>query len=206
MVRGAGRLSALTAIRFRTKPARLDIRELIPGFEPETVLEVTLSCQPELLAGLAWGKPRTGHPEGPVGLHVADLLEQIDLRNEPRANHAALRTVALAHDSFKYRVLYWLPRTGENHHAMRARRFMERFTADERILTTVELHDRPYHTWKRLNRTGRYDEARFEAMLARIPDHELFLTFVEIDAGSEAKDQQPIRWFRDELRKRDLVD
>ena len=177
----------------------------MPGFRAETPLEVTLSHQPELLAGLAWGKPRPAHPEGAVGIHVSDLLDQIDARGESRSTRAALRAIALAHDSFKYRVNYFLPHTGENHHAMRARRFMERFTGDERILTTIELHDRPYHTWKRLNRTGRYDERRFEAELRRIPDHELFLTFVEIDGASEAKNQEPIRWFRDQLRRRDLV-
>lgn len=177
----------------------------MPGFHAETPLEVTLSHQPELLAGLEWGKPRPSHPEGPVGIHVGDLLEQIDARGEPRSRHVALRAIALVHDSFKYKVNNLLPRTGENHHAMRARRFMERFTTDDRILTAVELHDRPYHTWKRLNRTGRYDEARFEEMLERIPDHELFLTFVEVDGASEAKNPEPIRWFRDQLRKRDLV-
>ena len=31
-----------------------------------------------LQEGLAWGKPRRGHPEGTVGAHVADLLEAID--------------------------------------------------------------------------------------------------------------------------------
>ena len=206
MVRGAGRLSALAALRRRGGIPAQEIGELVPGFRPETALELTLSHQPELLAGLSWGKPRPAHPEGAVGAHVASLLEQIDYRNEPRTTRAALRIVALAHDSFKYQVQQWLPRTGENYHAMRARRFVERFTTDEPMLATVELHDRPYHTWKRLNRTGRFDAARFEAMLNRNPDHELFLTFVEIDGASEAKDPEPIRWFRDQLRSHDLVD
>ena len=35
---------------------------------------------------------------------------------------------------------------GENHHAMRARRFAERYTDDERLLAAVELHDRPYRS------------------------------------------------------------
>jgi hypothetical protein len=191
--------------RARGAQGGFDVTELVPGFEPASSLEITLAFQPALLAGLAWGKPRPAHPEGPVGLHVSELLEQIDLRGETRDRRTALRVIALVHDSFKYRVVKWLPRTGENHHAMRARRFLEGFSTDERLLTTVELHDRPYHTWKRLNRTGTYDEARFEQMLARIPDHDLFLTFVEIDGASEAKNPQPIRWYRDQLRKRDLV-
>jgi len=40
--------------------------ELVPGFQPETELERRIARDPELLEGLAWGKPRTGHPEGTV--------------------------------------------------------------------------------------------------------------------------------------------
>ena len=200
MVLGADRL-----IRARRLADLPDASELIPGFRPETPLETALSCQPELLAGLAWGEPRPGHPEGPVGHHVADLLRQIDETEQDSDRRSALRFIALLHDSFKYQVRNWQPRTGENHHAMRARRFAERFVSDERVLTTIELHDRPYHLWKRLDRTGRLQEDRLERMLDRIPDQALFLRFVEIDAWSEAKDQQPIRWFRDFLRERGLV-
>jgi hypothetical protein len=200
VVLGADRL-----IRARRPERPADASELVPGFHPETPLETALACQPELLAGLAWGKPRPGHPEGPVGHHVADLLRQIDATERDPERRSALRFIALVHDSFKYQVNHRRPRTGENHHAMRARRFAERFVSDERLLTTIELHDRPYHLWKRLNRTGRLQKDRLERMLARIPDHELFLRFVEIDGSSEAKDQKPVRWFRDLLRERGLV-
>jgi len=200
VVLGADRL-----IRARRLADPLDASDLIPGFRPETPLETALACQPELLAGLEWGEPRPGHPEGSVGHHVADLLRQIDETEQDPDRRYALRFIALVHDSFKYRVRNWQPRTGENRHAMRARRFAGRFVSDERVLTTIELHDRPYHLWKRLDRTGRLQEDRLDRMLERIPDHALFLRFVEIDASSEAKDQQPIRWFRDLLRERGLV-
>jgi hypothetical protein len=140
-----------------------------------------------------------------VGTHVADLLRQIDETERDRDRRSALRFIALVHDSFKYRVDNWRPRTGENHHAMRARRFAERYTGDERLLTTIELHDRPYHLWKRLHRTGQLQQDRLERMLARIPDHELFLRFIEIDGSSEAKNPEPIKWFGDLLRGRGLV-
>ena len=42
-------------------------------------------------------------------------------------------------------------------------------------------------------------------MLERIPDHELFLRFVEIDGSSEAKHPDPVDWFRDQLRVRALI-
>jgi len=41
---------------------------------PRTDLESRLLADPELQAGLGWGSPRHGHPEGSVGEHVRALL------------------------------------------------------------------------------------------------------------------------------------
>jgi hypothetical protein len=182
-----------------------DIAEIIPGFAPEGDLESTLIQEPDLITGLWWGRPRRAHPEGAVGNHVADLVCEIDRSGETGERRALLRVVALVHDSFKYAVVRWWPRTGENHHAMRARRFMERLTGDERILATIELHDRPYAIWRRAKRRGRPATQRLDAVLARIPDHALFLRFVEIDGASEAKNPEPIRWLRGEMVARGLL-
>jgi HD domain-containing protein len=179
--------------------------ELVPGFVPENELECSVSRDPALLEGLAWGKPRKGHPEGSVGNHVADLLATIEAREEPGRRRSELRLLALLHDSFKYRVRNWLPKIGENHHAMRARRFAERYTGDERLLAAIELHDRPYAIWRRMRRTGRLDEAASERMLARITDPPLFLRFVELDGSTGGKSAEPVRWLRQELRARELV-
>ena len=176
--------------------------ELLPCFTPENDLERTVAEDPQLLEGLAWGEPRYGHPEGAVGTHVCDLLEEVDRRGEQGERRSMLRFVVLVHDSMKYQVRDWLPKTGENHHAMRARRFAERYTDDERLLSTIELHDRPYAIWRRLRRKGKLDERAFEDMMARVPDPSLFLAFVEIDASTEGKNPEPITWFRDELRGR----
>jgi hypothetical protein len=75
------------------------------------------------------------------------------------------------HDPLKFRVRDWLPKTGENHHAMRARRLAQRYTGNERLLATIELHDRPYSLWRRTTRYGRVDESAFDRMLERIPDY-----------------------------------
>ncbi len=179
--------------------------ELVDGFEPENELEAAVAADEGLLRGLAWGKPREAHPEGAVGAHVADLLREIERRGEEGERRSQLRFIALVHDSFKNRVRNWLPRSGENHHAMRARRFAEAFTDDERMLAAIELHDRPYALWKKMQKRGRLDEARFAEMLERVPDHELFMSFIEIDGSSEAKDPEPIRWFREQLERRGLV-
>jgi hypothetical protein len=179
-----------------------DAAELVPGFTPETDLERAVTEQPELLAGLAWGEPRKGHPEGSVGTHVRDLLEALDGMDLPDETRSLLRVVALVHDGFKYRVHEWLPKTGANHHAGRARRFAERFTDDERLLATIELHDRPYSIWRKLQRTGRLDDRAFEDMMRRVPDPDLFTRFIELDGSTEGKNPEPIRWFSEELARR----
>jgi hypothetical protein len=178
------------------------LRELVPGFAPESELERSLGADPELQEGLAWGEPRSGHPEGSVGAHVADLLATIDRWGEIGERRAELRFLALVHDSMKFRVRDWMPKVGENHHAMRARRFAERHTADERLLATIELHDRPYAIWRKLRRTGRVDEKRLERMFERIPDLDLFVRFVELAGSTEGKRPEPVEWLKERIRER----
>jgi hypothetical protein len=179
------------------------VADLIPGFRPESDLEREVSRDPVLIAGLAWGKPRSGHPEGSVAVHVGDLLETIDRRGETGSQRADLRFVALVHDALKYRVATWRPKTGENHHAVRARRFAERYTDDERLLATIELHDRPYNVWR--NRRRRADERAVGRIVDRVPDLGLFVRFLELDGSTEGKHPEPIRWFKGELARRGLL-
>lgn len=159
-----------------------------------------------MVQGLAWGKPRQGHPEGSIGAHVSHLLGAVDECGAVGLRRAELRFLALVHDTLKGEVKEWLPRTGENHHAMRARRFAEGFTSDERLLATIELHDGPYSIWKRLRRTGELQEEKLARLIERLPDRELFMRFVELDGSTEGKDPEPIRWFRQELAARSAAD
>ena len=183
-----------------------DAADLVPGFVPENDLERVVTEDPELLAGLAWGEPRDGHPEGSVGAHVGDLLGTIDSKDYPAEARSLLRFVAIVHDGFKYRVHEWLPKTGANHHAARARRFAEGFTDDERILATIEHHDRPYALWRKMRRKGHLDERGFEKMMRSVPDAQLFLWFIELDGSTEGKKPEPIEWFREELERRGLLE
>jgi hypothetical protein len=176
--------------------------EPLPGFRPETELERTLVRDPELVAGLEWGRPRKGHPEGSVGAHVADLVDTIDRWGEQGRRREELRLIALLHDALKFRVRHWLPKTGANHHAVRARRLAERYTSDERLLGVIEQHDRPYALWRKLRRSGRRDDAAFDRMLERIPDLDLFVRFVELDGSTEGKRPAPVDWLKEELVRR----
>jgi hypothetical protein len=180
------------------------VADLVPGFRPETELERRVWRDPVLLTGLAWGKPRRSHPEGSVAAHVADLLEAIERWGETGRRRSELRFIALVHDSLKYRVANWRPKVGENHHAMRARRYAEHYTDDERLLATIEMHDRPYNLWRRPPRAS-FDERRLMRMVERIPDLDLFLRFLELDGSTEGKDPEPIRAFEDELAERRLL-
>jgi hypothetical protein len=185
---------------------RVEASELIAGFEPETELERRLADDPQMLRGLAWGEPRAGHPEGPVGTHVSHLLDALENSGESGERRELLRFIVLVHDSFKSQVRERLPRVGENHHAMRARRFAEKLIDDERVLATIQLHDRPYSLWRKMHRRGKVDERGFRRMMKRIPDPELFLRFIELDASTEGKRPEPVEWFRDELIKRGMLD
>ena len=183
-----------------------DAGNLVPGFQAENAVEHRLAEDPLLLRGLAWGKPRPAHPEGAVGVHVADLLRTIDYWGETGLRRSELRFIPLVHDAMKSQVRQWRPRKGENHHAMRARRFAEAYTEDERLLATIELHDRPYGIWRNSRRPGSDERERLAAMGARIPDLDLFLRFVDLDGSTEGKNPEPVDWVRSELTQRTSED
>ena len=159
-----------------------------------------------LREGLAWGKPRRGHPEGAVGEHVADLLETIESWGESGRRREELRFISIVHDALKFQVQNWRPRTGTNHHAARARRFAEAYTDDERLMATIEHHDGPYNLWRKARRRGRADDHAIDQMLDRIPDIDLVLRFVELDGSTEGKNPEPLRWLKSELAQRGVFE
>jgi hypothetical protein len=170
----------------------LNIFDLVPGFAPESSLERTLSVDEDLLRGLAWGRSRFGHPEGRVGLHVAGILARIGDYPTMRAD---LRFMALVHDSFKYAVRPCDGWSRDNDHATLARRFAERYVTDERVLCAIEMHDELFWIWH----NGGED---IDPVLGRVPDVELYLRFVELDAISEGKDPTLLWWVRHALATR----
>jgi len=175
------------------------------AFQPENELERELAADPEVARGLAWGEPRSSHPEGTVGAHVADLLRTIESWGETEPRRGELRFLAILHDALKYRVRDWLPKVGENHHATRARRLAEHYTTDERLLAAIEQHDRPYAIWRRTRRHSARERRAVDRLVRRVPDLSLFLRFVELDGSSEAKNPEPIAWLRAELGRRGLL-
>jgi hypothetical protein len=106
--------------------------------------------------------------------------------------------IAIVHDSFKRDVDRSRPKTGENHHAMRARRFGERYTDDLAALDVIELHDDGYLAWRDGRRSGDWDAAaaRARRVIARLgPNLGLFMRFYQVDNEVPGKISEHREWF-----------
>ena len=165
---------------------------------PETPLEQRICADPAWRAGVAWGEPRPGHPEGTVGAHLTDVLANVDRVALDADDRRRLRLVALVHDTFKGDVDRAQPKTGENHHAMRARRFAARYIDDEDLLDVIELHDDAYIAWRHGDRTGNWPEAerRARALAERLGSRlDLYLRFYQADNETDGKTSEHRHWF-----------
>jgi hypothetical protein len=164
----------------------------------ETELERRILADPEWQTGVAWGVPRSGHPEGRVGVHVAEVLANVDEVAVDERDRERLRFVALVHDTFKYRVDQARPKVGENHHATIARRFAERYTDDSELLEIIELHDEAYNSWKAGRRQGwEAGEARARVLLDRLGRSTgFYLRFYDADNRTGSKSRVNFDWFQ----------
>ncbi len=164
----------------------------------ETELEERIVRDPRWVAGASWGMPRPGHPEGQVGLHIVEVLRNLDRQQLQAGDRVKLRLVALVHDSFKNEVDRTSPRTGDNHHAVIARHFVERFTTDLDVLEVTELHDEAYNAWSAGNRWGDWTRAsaRARQLIERLgPRLSLYLAFYRADNATGDKLTTPFDWF-----------
>lgn len=168
------------------------------GFALESELERRIAAEPRWRAGLDWGVPRPGHPEGTIRAHIRHVLENVQ-RFYPACPHRAdLRVITLIHDTFKGEVDETRSCSGGNHHAMIARRFAEALIDDLRLLDVIELHDEAFNAWRRGARDGRWDaaERRGDALLARLGENlPLYVAFYRCDNATEGKDQESFEWF-----------
>ena len=168
-------------------------------FNLENELERRLADDPDWREGVEWGRPRHGHPEGTVKAHVAAVLNNVNEFYGDNSMRERLRLITLVHDTFKYQVNIDQPRTGENHHAMRARRFFERFTDDQAILNVIELHDEAFNAWQLGNRDGKWNkaQARADRLVERLGDTlPLYLAFYHCDNATDGKEPDCLEWFR----------
>lgn len=181
---------------FEGKPA--------PVFEYETNLEWMISQRPAWRLGLTYGKPRPGHPEGMVVYHIAEVLGNVDKFYRDHPNRAKLRLITMIHDNFKYLVDRSLPKDGENHHGMLARRWAERLLTDPEVLDVIETHDEAFNAWCKGNRTGKWEEVEERALrlIKRMGDSiDLYVAFFKCDNYTGDKTIDPFVWFEGIVKK-----
>ncbi len=174
-------------------------------FQAETPLEALICADPAWQDGAQWGEPRSGHPEGKVIYHIAEVLANVDRHATSPQERRDLRLIALIHDTFKYRVDRDKPKSGENHHAMIARRFAERFLGDRALLHIIELHDEAYNSWQVGARKGKWDvaEERASRLVARLGEAlPLYVRFYRCDNETGSKSAESLRWFETFLQQR----
>lgn len=174
----------------------------------ENAVERSIIEDPAWQAGAAWGKPRPGHPEGMVLAHVEEVLSNVDEVALDADDRAQLRLIALIHDTFKHRVDRTRPLSGENHHAMIARRFAEQHGLAPHLLDVIELHDEAHNAWNTGNRDDRWGraESRAHALVKRLgPNLGLYRRFFHADSHTGNKASRSLEWFEQMLSRSGYV-
>jgi hypothetical protein len=169
------------------------------AFPLETHAERLIASDPDWQAGLAWGVPRPGHPEGQIVWHIREVLDNVEQFFGESPERGRLRLIAMVHDTFKHQVDRTVPRTATNTHEYLARRFTERFVGDMGVLEVVELHDRAFKIHRNMQRTGDAAEGRQRAreLIARLGEHlGLYLMFYLCDNKTGDKTMEHYEWFK----------
>jgi len=86
--------------------------------KPETALEAQIIADPEFQAGLFWGKPRYGHPEGQIINHIPEVLANVDKLPVSAEIRRKLRLITYVHDTFKHIEDKSKPRDWTKHHSI----------------------------------------------------------------------------------------
>lgn len=168
------------------------------ALQPENEVERRMLEDPRWQDRAAWGSVRPGHPEGTVRAHIEEVLANIDLKDHEPGARSRLRFIALVHDTFKGEVDPERPRSGDNHHALIARRYAERYTDDPDLLDVIELHDEAYNAWASGQRAQDWAKARArgERLLTRLGARlSLYLDFYRADNAAGDKSPEPLDWF-----------
>lgn len=167
-------------------------------FALETPLEHMIAADPQWSAGIAWGRPRAGHPEGRVVWHIREVLGNIDDYCAGAPDRARLRLIALTHDTFKYQAARGAPGRARPTHGWLARQFAQRYIADTGVLEVIELHDEAYKIWRALQADCDLSaaERRARGLLARLGAHQaLYMAFYNCDCRSGDKSIRHYQWF-----------
>jgi hypothetical protein len=168
-------------------------------FNLETPLERQVAADADWQVGLEWGKPRAGHPEGRVVLHIREVLANVDRYFQRSEDRPGLRLIALIHDTFKYKAAEVETGAAKKSHGYWAREFAERYLSQTAILEVIELHDEAYKAHVLMTRDGAHEAAEKRALeLIHLlgANIDLFLRFYWCDCLTGNKSTEHYEWFK----------
>ncbi len=163
-----------------------------------------IKADPRYQRNIEYGEPRSGHPEGKVKFHIADLEANLEIfrgRGIEEEDYWRLKFMIHVHDSFKAEAERYYPTLHPRNHASLAKEYASQYTDDTDLLNMIQYHDENYKLWKEYSQTGHYDEENFKNMLAVIKNWDLFLLFTIIDGCTKGKDYSKLGWFINEVKK-----
>ena len=177
--------------------------EIEARLKPETDLETQIIADPDFQAGLFWGKPRYGHPEGQVINHIPEVLANVDKLTVSTEMRRKLRLITYVHDTFKHIEDKGTPRDWSKHHGVYARKFLEKYVNEPLLLTVTEMHDEAYYAWRVFalyNRPEKGQE-RLDYLIEKVGEElQLFYLFFKCDTQTGDKIQTPVRWFEETVK------
>jgi hypothetical protein len=163
------------------------------------------------ITNIEYGQPRSGHPEGTVKAHIAELeanLEALKLRIADEQTYWKLKFLIHLHDTFKADATRGVPILDPRSHASLAKAFAAELTDDPDLLNMIQFHDENYALWRQVAQSGSYDSQRFHTLLDTIQDWDLFLLFLIVDGCTTGKERSKLVWFIQEVKqyKQTVVD
>ena len=159
---------------------------------------------PEYKKNVEWGISRSGHPEGNVKNHIAELeanLEKLKHRLINEEDYWKLKFLIHVHDTYKVKAKRGVPAIDPNSHESLAKEYARKYVDDKYILAIIQYHDENYFLWKQFKESGSYDDEYLKTLLDAIDDWDLYLAFTIIDGNTEGKDLEKLPWFIREVRK-----
>jgi len=156
---------------------------------------------PRYQKNLDWGEARSGHPEGTVRAHIAEIERNLEALGPKLSSedYWKLKLLIHTHDSFKSEAKQGVAITDPQSHASLAREFLSEFCDDDDLLAMVQYHDEPFALWRQTESKGKCNAERFDALLHNIKDWNLFLAFNIIDGCTDGKGREPLVWLFDQM-------
>lgn len=178
--------------------------------QPETELEQLFFKDARFRAGLLWGKPRFGHPEGKVLYHIREVLDNVEKVYAKLPLHQRdlvrqqLRLITFVHDTFKNEEQQILLATKKRkHHALIAKEFLANYTNSQVLLDIIELHDDAFYVWRDLYVYDRKERAtaRLANLYQKVGNNmQLYYLFFKCDTQTGDKVQAPVEWFEKNIK------